>query len=385
MKWDLYEELPDPHGVYRWLRDEAPVYRTPDSGHYALSRYDDVAAALLDYHGFSSRLTAFPRPEHLPVVQMDPPKHDELRAIIIKRFLPREVAKLEGAIRELVNRRLNALAEKGGGDYVSELAELVPSDVVGGMLGIDEEERPALRQWAVDFMSRDSGTSTVPARALVGMESLKSYFIARRREREVRPRDDLMTDVSQALVRGSRLSDSDYGAICAMIAVAGYDTTTNLMSHALLELFRHPDQRDWLVAHPGDIPNAVKETVRYAAPTLLVHRLVIRDVELHGQTIPRGSPVALILASAARDERHYREPERYDVRREDADSLAFGQGRHACFGAPLARLETRIVLEAVLQRFPQYEVEESSLQRSGPGASSGYRRMVVRLGAQARA
>jgi cytochrome P450 len=165
--------------------------------------------------------------------------------------------------------------------------------------------------------------------------------------------------------------------MCAMLAIAGYETTTNLICHALLQLNRHPEQRAWLNENLDGIPNAIKETVRYCSPTTLVHRVVTRDVELHGCTIPRGAPVGLILAAASRDERHYPDPDRFDVRRVDAESLGFGQGRHACFGAPLARLEARIVLEEMLRRFPNYEIDTDSVKRSQPGPTIGFERMLA--------
>lgn len=379
MKWDLYDDLPNPHGVYRWLRDEAPVYKTPGYGLYVLSRYADIAAALQDHATFSSRLSAFPRPEHLPVITMDEPRHEELRAVVIRPFLPREVLKLEGTIRELVVTRLNALAAKGWGDFVTEFAELVPSDVIGGLLGVPEPDRRNMRRWASDFLSRDAGVAPAPPRAVAGIQSLKQYFISLRPERDAQPRDDLISAVSSATVRGARLSDHDYGAMCSMIAMAGYETTTHLISHALLELFRHSDQRNWLRDNPESIPNAIKEVVRYSSPVPFVGRTATRDVQMHDQTIPRGAPVIMILASASRDERQYSDPDRFDVRRADADSVAFGLGRHTCFGAPLARLEARVVLEEVLRRFSHYEIDESTLVSVGPSETSGYRTMRIRL------
>lgn len=377
MKWDPYEYHTAPE-VYRWLRNEAPVYKALPYGFYALSRHADVSGALLDPRTYSSRLSAFPKPEHLPVIQMDDPKHAELRAIVIKPFLPREVAKLEHTVLEVVTRRLDGLAAKPQGDLVTEFAELVPSDVIGGILGVPAAERPLLGRWATDYMSRDAGNMT--ARSLGSIVAFREYFSACRREREVLPRNDLLTSISQATVRGSRLSDADYGLICAMLAIAGYETTTNLICHVMLQLAQHAEQREWLRQHPDYIPNAVKEAVRYCSPTTLVHRVVTCDVNLHGTTIPRGAPVGLILAAASRDERHYPDPDRFDIRREDAESLGFGQGRHACFGAPLARLETRVVLEQVLRRFPHYEVDASSVKRSDPGPTIGFERMEVRLG-----
>jgi cytochrome P450 len=379
MQWELFSEHPTPLAVYRWLRDEAPVYLTPTLGHYALSRHADIAAALLDHQTFSSRLSAFPRPEHLPIVHQDPPKHDELRALISKPFLSREVSKLEDSIRAIVVRRLDALADKGWGDLVTEFAELIPSDVIGGLLGVDEGDRPKLRRAAGDYLSRDPNDAIAPPRAVAGIEFLKQYFVSLRPGRDANPREDLITTISQARARGARLSDGDFGAMCAMIAVAGYETTTNLISHALVELHRHPDQRAWLAEHPQAIPNGLREVLRYRTPIPIVGRVATRDVQLHGQTIPRGAPVVLIVCSAARDERHYRDPNRFDVRREDSESIAFGQGRHTCFGAPLARLEGRVVLEEVLRRFPRYEVDESSLLPSGPGNTNGYQRALIRL------
>lgn len=379
MKWDPYDAFADPFPVYRWLRDTAPVYRTPTHGYYALSRYEDIANALQDHHTFRSQLTAFPKPEHLPIVQMDPPKHDELRAVIAKPFSPREVGKLEERIRGIVTRRLDALAARGGGDWVTEFAELVPSELIGGMLGVPEAERSMLGDWARAFMSRDSGSPLPPPRAIVGYDTLKQYFIVARRECDARPRDDLMTSLSQARVRGARLSDLDYAAMCSMLAVAGYETTTNLLCHAFHQLYRHPEQRAWLASQPTEIPNAIKETLRFCTPTILVHRMTAHEVRMHDCTIPRGAPMVLLLASAGRDERRYVEPDRFDIRRVNTDHLAFGLGRHTCFGAPLARLETKIVLEETLRRFPSYTIDEASLEPSGPGASSGFRRMLTQL------
>jgi cytochrome P450 len=152
-----------------------------------------------------------------------------------------------------------------------------------------------------------------------------------------------------------------------------------LIGHLLLELFRHPEQRRWLAANEEGIPNAIKEAVRYCNPATMVFRLATRDIELHGTTIPRGAPVALLFAAASRDERRYPDPDRFDIRREDAESLGFGLGRHTCFGAPLARLETKLVLEEVLRRFPNYAIDESSLKRSAPAAAMGYTRMLARM------
>ncbi|HEX2881310.1 MAG TPA: cytochrome P450 [Polyangiaceae bacterium] len=275
--------------------------------------------------------------------------------------------------------RLDALATKGGGDLVTEFAELIPSDVIGGILGVEPADRPRLGRCATEFLVRDRGEIPAPARAIAALETVKEFFIALRKGRDESPQDDLITHVSQARVRKARLSDQDYGAMCATIAMAGYETTTHLITHALVELFRHADQRERLAEEPTGIPNAVKEVVRYRTPVPIIGRMATRDVHLHDTTIPRGAAVLLIAASAARDERHYSHPERFDIRRDDPDSPGFGQGRHTCFGAPLARLEARVVLEEVLRRFPRYELDESSMIPTGPGDTSGFRRVLLRL------
>src|SRR5262245_449146 len=347
----------DPYPTYRWLRDERPVYRNERLGFWALSRYHDVVEASRDWATYSSaegttleRLD--PRMgEYLPMmIFMDPPRQTRLRALVSKVFTPRRVAELEPFIRETARRYLAPLAERGGGDFVRQFSALLPMDVIFTLLGVPSQDRNALRERMDESLHRDPDNPAIPPSAVKAMAEQGRYwfeFVASRRRR---PQDDLVSHLIAAEIPNAdgtpeRLTDAEVSGFLNLLGGAGTETVTKLLGNAIVLFARHPGEYRKLLDDAGRIPNAVEEVLRYTSPSQYQGRTLMRDVELHGQTLPQGDRVLLLTASANRDERAFPEPDRFDVERQQLVPLGFGYGVHSCLGAAVARLESRIALE----------------------------------------
>jgi cytochrome P450 len=370
----------DPHPVWRRLRDEAPVYWNEQYDFWALSRYDDVLAGLLDWETFSSARgilleaidtrpdvhDAAGQPGVRPMmIMMDPPRHDRLRKLVSRAFTPRRVAALEPRLRELCAEFLDPFVGGGEFDYVEECGAKVPAMVIGELMGVPKDDQHSLRTWIDDVMRYDeSGTDHTRLESLGKVEEYLQALVAERRRV---PRDDMTSDLLAAAVElddgtRSELTHDEVMGFVQLLLFAGNETTARLIGWSGLLLARHADQRALLHEDPALVANAVEEILRYEAPSPIQGRYVTRDVTLHGVTIPAGSRLALLNGAADRDERVFADADRFDVRRVIDRHLAFGYGIHFCLGAALARLEGRVVLEETLARFPQWEVDEARTQ-----------------------
>jgi cytochrome P450 len=372
--WDVHE---DPYPVYRRLRDEAPCYHDAERGFWALSRHADVLAAFLDPERFSSTkgvaLEDIGDAEAvMSFLAMDPPRHDRLRALVSRGFTPRRVRELEPSIRALACRYLDGVAGKESFDFIGEFAGRLPMDVISEMLGVPAADRDTLRAWADEVVHREEGEHRVPREAARASLQLLRYFQEHVAERRRQPREDLSDALIAAELDGDRLDDKDIIAFLFLMIIAGNETTTKLLGNAVVHLARHPDQRERVLADRSLVPGWVEETLRYDASSQLIARTTTREVACHGRTIPPGARVALLIGSANRDERVFQRPDDYDVGRDCKDSLAFGRGIHFCLGAALARLEARVSLEELLERHPDYEVDESGLSRIHSGNVRGF-------------
>ena len=369
----------DPHPVWRRLRDEAPLYFNERHGFYALSRYDDVLTASLDWQTYSSArgtvlelidasrpgLDAEPGAGLGMMIFMDPPEHDALRRLVSRAFTPRRVAALEVRTRELCARYLEPYVGGGTFDFVEEFAAKIPTMLIGALLGVPNEDQDQLRIWGDLLMRYEGERTSAEKRDAIG--ALSQYMNAMVDARSRAPRDDMVSDLLTAeitLDSGAtrRLERDEVMAFFFLLQLAGSETTARMLGWAAVLLARHPEQRARLVAGRDLIPNAVEELLRYEAPSPIQARFVTRDAEWYGRTVPAASKIALLTGSAGRDERHYPEPDRFDVGRRFDRQVSFGYGIHFCLGASLARLEGKVVLDEMLRRFPEWTVDEQAVR-----------------------
>jgi cytochrome P450 len=309
-------------------------------------------------------------PEGAPMIFTDPPYHDLLRGLVSRSFTPRRVGALEQRVRDLCREGFDAAGNRF--DYVEDVAGPIPAMVIGEMLGVPAEDQRQLGRWTDQLMHYDpeleTGDEILGMRQqnpvkLEGASNLWRYLEAAVDERTAHPGEDMISSLITAeitLEDGTRrrLSRTEVTSFFLLLFTAGSETTARLLGWSAVLLARHPDQRARLVEDRSLVPNAVEELLRYEAPSPIQARWVTRDVEVHGQIVPKGSKMALLNAAANRDERHFADPDAFDVGRAIDRHLSFGYGGHFCLGAALARLEGRVVLEETLDRFPTWEVDE---------------------------
>jgi cytochrome P450 len=371
--------LADPYPHYRELRESDPVYHDQD-GRWIITRHDDVTAVLRDDARFSAQ-----QDNSGSMLVSDPPKHTRLRSIVNKAFTPRAVNALAPRIEEIVAELLDEIEASGDRDIelIARFAYPLPITVIAELLGVDKEHRDLFRKTGqqVAMLLGPHADPHVSAAAAEDRAQLFRYFedlIARRR---VAPQDDLISALIAAEDAGDRLSHSELLSMLFLLLVGGHETTVNLVANGVLALIRNPDKLAELVSGDADPATAVEELLRYDPPVHYTGRIAAADTELRGRTIRRGEPVRLILAAANRDPDAFRDPDRLDLRRDPNPHLAFGWGTHFCLGAPLARLEGRIALPALLRRFPHPQLAGGATLRYRAGAVlRGLEELPLRLG-----
>jgi cytochrome P450 len=381
-----YEFHADPFPVYRELRDHAPCYYNAELGFYALSRYDDVLNALHDPETFCSRFgITLERGSPLPMLlTMDPPEHTKLRRLVSRAFTPRRIAELEAPTRSIAARYLDAIDPNSDADLIGDYAGLLPIDVICNLLGVPDADHARLRTWSDLLVHRDEGVPDVTAAGVEAGKQLYEYFCAFVAERRARPgSDDLTAALIAAESDGEHLDDLQVVGFLFLLIIAGNETTTKLLGNGLLALQRNPAARAEVLANVERIPDAVEEILRYEGSTQVMARTLTRETERHGVVMPADAKVLLLLGSANHDDRVWDRADDFDIDRAwPTHHVGFGHGIHVCLGAPLARLEMRIALEEFLARFPDYEIDDSGLERVNSGNVRGYSRMPLRLHAR---
>ncbi len=377
----------DPYPVYRRLRDEAPVYYNERYDFYALSRFEDVQRGFLDRETFSSArgsvLEFIKADIEIPsgvLIFEDPPLHTVHRGILARLFTPRKVSALEPKVRGFCRRALDPLVGSTRFDFVGDLGAELPMRTIGMLLGIPEEDQEQARDRANSNLHTDAG-QPMDAQKEMGQADLFADYID---WRLTNPSDDLMTELLFAEFEDEtgltrRLTRDEVLLYVSVLSSAGNETTSRLIGWMGKVLAEHPDQRHELANDRALIPNAIDELLRYEAPTPHVARFVTRDVEFHDTVVPGGSAVLCLSGSANRDDRQFPEPDRFDIHRQAGTYLTFGKGIHHCLGASLARLEARVALDEVLNRFPDWEVDWDQARRVTSSTVRGWESLPVTI------
>jgi cytochrome P450 len=366
--YDVHE---DPYPTYARLREEAPLFRNDELEFWALSRHSDVVAGFRDSarfsssHGISLDPAASGPHAHkvMSFLALDPPRHGRMRALVSRGFTPRRVLDLEPRIRALTLAYLEPALDRGSFDFITDLAGKLPMDVISELMGVPVEDRDEVRRLADLLVHREEGVLDVPPAGIDAALTLVGYYSEMLTERRRKPTDDLTTALLDAEIDGDRLDDEEIIAFLFVMVVAGNETTTKLLGNSWYWAWRNPGERAKPFAEPGRIDDWVEETLRYDTSSQMLARITTEPVGLHGETIPAGERVLLLVGSANRDHRVFPDPERYDLDRDTSAIASFGAGRHFCLGASLARLEARVALGELVARVRDYDIDPSGIRR----------------------
>jgi cytochrome P450 len=376
----------DPYPVWKRLRDEAPLYWNEKYEFFALSRWDDIDAAMLNWKTFisgrGSVLEIIKAGVEIPpgsILFEDPPTHDLHRGLLSRVFTPRKMQALEPQVRAYCAEVLDPLVGSGEFDFVADLGKFMPMRVIGMLLGIPVEDQEAIREQIDDGLRLEDGVPNETEYDGLRSARVFSDYITWRADH---PSDDLMTELLNAEFEDEHgttrtLTHEEILGYVGLLSGAGNETTTRLIGFAGEVLGRHPDQRRELVEDRSLVNNAIEELLRFESPSPVQSRYVARDVQYYGTTVPEGSIMVLLNGSANRDERHFRDGDSFDIHREIGRHQAFGYGIHLCLGAALARLEGRVALDEVLTRFPEWEVDYDRARRARTSTVRGWETLPV--------
>ena len=390
LSYDPYTAInnPDPYPLYKRLRDEAPLYYNEPYDFYAVSRYEDCERGLVDAKRYISGrggiLELIKADIQLPpgnLIFEDPPAHTVHRSLLSRVFTPRRVAALEPQIREFCARSLDPLVGSKEFDLIADLGAQMPVRVVGMLFGIPEEDQEAVRSGTDANLRTKAGEAMhVDESATFGSEMFAEYIDWRLEH----PSDDLMTELLHTEFEDEHgttrtLTRDEALLYTTVVAGAGNETTTRLIGWAGKVLAEHPDQRRELVDDRSLLPNAIEELVRYESPGPQIARYLPQDVELYGETVPAGSVMLFVVSAANRDERRWDDADRFDIHRKVGQHVGFGYGIHYCLGAALARLEGRVAVDELLNRFPEWDVDLARARIAPTSTVRGFETLPVIL------
>ena len=381
---NFFATVQDPYPVYAYLRENEPVRWNEMFNCFMLSKYDDVNLAFSDHHRFSSDVWS-----NVPVMMgealglaeedesmgylkqivpflaynlqgMDPPGHTRQRTLMTKTFTPRMLESFRPTVRKLVNELIDQRLSEGNMDLVADLAYPLPSNVILDLLSIPRSGRPYIKASSEainEFVSTllFNGPAVWPRLAGI-FDEVRAYLNSLIAERRRQPGDDLLSKMVHAEDNGDTLSEDEIVIATNFLLFAGHETTANLIGTGMYHLMSQPEQMAQLQADPSQIPTAVEELLRYVSPVHVLSRRTTQDVTIRGVEIPVGSSINLLVGSANRDAEKFPDPERLDISRPPSRTLGFGYGIHFCLGAALARMESQVAFETILQRLPDIHI-----------------------------
>jgi cytochrome P450 len=370
------ETMRDPHTFYGRLREQGPLFYIPDL--YGMGRvwiatnYDDAIAIMKDPRFTKDRRKVEDEQpaaqesispiEMRSMLNVDPPDHTRLRALVSKAFTPRMIAQLRPRIQQITDELLDAVQEQGRMDIIADFAYPLPITVISEMLGIPAEDRSRFRAWTQAMLSVSDQPGQEEVRAAAAKAFL-DYIKTLLEEKRTNPASDLTSALIGVEENGDQLNENELISMIWLLLLAGHETTVNLIGNGALALLQHPEQMQRLQGDPSLLPTAIEEILRYTAPVSLSdERWASEDIPMHGEVIRKGDMVLASLAAVNTDPRQFPDPKVLDLARKENQHLSFGKGIHYCLGAPLARLEGQIAFGTLLQRLPNLRLASDPAQ-----------------------
>jgi hypothetical protein len=392
--FDPYSEefFNNPFEIYRRMREDAPLYYDEKEDFYALTRHEDVAAGFKDFQTYSSArgcdlgmVRRGVSPEQKSIIFMDPPEHRHMRSLLNKAFTPRAIQSQRETVTEVIEKYLSAV-DCDHFDVVQDFSGPFPVEVITTMMGVPEEYRQQVRHWIDASLHREPGQIELSEAGTQANIDTAMYYFTLVQERRGTPQDDFITRLIAAEIPGEdgqprKLDDIEITGFATLLGGAGAETVTKLLGNAAVIFARNPDQWQKLQDDRSKIPAAVEELLRYEGPVQYNVRYTLKEAHVSGGVIPAGKPVFLIGAAANRDPDAFTDADTFDIERDqtEAQHLGLGYGIHSCLGAALARLESRIALEKLLDFMPRYEVNWDGLQRVHMQNVAGWQNVPVKV------
>jgi cytochrome P450 len=382
----------NPFEIYRRMREDAPLYYDEKEDFYALTRHEDVSAAFKDFESYSSArgcdLAMVRRgisPAQKSIIFMDPPEHRHMRSLLNKAFTPRAIQSQRETVIETIDKYLGA-ADPDSFDVVQDFSGPFPVEVITRMAGVPEEYRQQVRHWIDTSLHHEPGQIEITEAGMQANIDTAMYYFGLVQERRENPQEDMISRLIAAEIPGEdgqprKLDDIEITGFATLLGGAGAETVTKLLGNAAVIFARHPDQWQKLLDDPSKIPGAVEELLRYEGPVQYNVRYSLKETHVSGGVIPPGKPVFLIGAAANRDPDAFTDADTFDIERDqtEAQHLGLGYGIHSCLGAALARMESKIALEKLLDFMPRYEVNWDSLRRVHMQNVAGWENVPVRV------
>jgi pimeloyl-[acyl-carrier protein] synthase len=374
------EFLQDPYPLLHQMREQEPVYWSDSIGGWILTRYDDIMATFKDTESFSNEGRLGKAVEYLPpekrakykpfedhyatkgLLHSDPPDHTRMRNVIVKDFTPNVVEQMRPNIQNVVNHLIEEAEKNGGMDVIPEFASALPVGVIAEILGVPRSDRHLFKRWTdmiLGFQGVNKPSEADLTRAQDGLQEIRPYLTNMIEERRKQPRKDLMSKFVTAMTDEGRISESELINTCVTLFTAGHETTLSLISSTIYTLLSHPDQLTLLRKNPDLLKSTIEESLRFESPVSRQTRLMKQDAALNGKALKKGQVVFQMLNAANRDPAYFKDPDTFNIRRENNRHIAFGFGPHFCIGATLARTEAFIAVGTLVQRFPSLRLVDA--------------------------